>query len=515
MGYIDDQFPLTDESTNFLAVMAKHLANGVPTSSWVSLVNVGLSLTHFVSEAFSTGSNLVRGVIRGMFVDTILADAQAAPDATALANVTANAADFALSQYQESLQPATFAVLRVELSAIANAPANNFTAGSVIAGIPSIGSNVLIYSLDEDIRLAPGGRVVAYFKANSPGSAYNLAAGTAFELKTTFAGVTASLPLSGARYTFGSGNSSLSFHMGANFNDAAGLQVGFRVQSANVTTATISFLTSPDRVWVNMRSDGASAPLSTAEECRALVTSIILEARLPGIQLPAGTDGSGVMAVAGLVQLAYAVTPPLERSGQEAETAVQLMTACPAKWDALDVGNGTPDALYYWVTRPPAGYAATPVSQAEVLDITKPDGTISGGYVTILVTGPLGPLSGPDLAAVQGNMVNPRKNAAFTVLNVVNTVAHNITVNATITYAIASKLVDADITSAIAASLLKLQALLKMGVQTIDESLVEGYVVTASTDITVVVLTAPAAPVTLAWNERAVFVIGTLTYLHV
>ena len=50
MGYIDDQFPLTDEPTNFLAVMAKHLANRVPTSSWVSLVNVGLSLTHFVSE---------------------------------------------------------------------------------------------------------------------------------------------------------------------------------------------------------------------------------------------------------------------------------------------------------------------------------------------------------------------------------------------------------------------------------------------------------------------------------
>lgn len=89
MGYIDDQFPLTDEPTNFLAVMAKHLANGVPTSSWVSLVNVGLSLTHFVSETFTTGSNLVRGVIRGMFVDTILTDAQAAPDAaTSRANET-------------------------------------------------------------------------------------------------------------------------------------------------------------------------------------------------------------------------------------------------------------------------------------------------------------------------------------------------------------------------------------------------------------------------------------------
>jgi len=155
------------------------------------------------------------------------------------------------------------------------------------------------------------------------------------------------------------------------------------------------------------------------------------------------------------------------------------------------------------------------VSQAEVLDITKPDGTISGGYVTVLVTGPLGPLSGPDLAAVQGNMVNPRKNAAFTVLTVVNTVAHNITVTATVTYSLASKLVDADIASAIAASLLKLQALLKMGVQTIDQSLVEGYVVTASTAIEAVAMTAPAAPTVLAWNERAVFVMASMVYVAV
>jgi len=515
MGYIDDQFPLTDEPTNFLAVMAKHLANGVPTSSWVSLVNVGLSLTHFVSETFATGSNLVRGVIRGMFVDTILTDAQAAPDAATLATVTANAVDFALSQYQESLQPATFSTLRVELSAIANAPANNFTAGSVIAGVPSIGSNVLLYSLDEDIRLAPGGRVVAYFKATSPGIAYNLAAGSAFELKTTFVGVTASLPLSGTRYTFGSGNSSISFHMGANFDDAGGLQVGFRVQAPSVATATITFLTSPDIVWVNMRSDGASAPLSTAEECRALITSIILEQRLPGVQLPAGTDGSGVMAVAGLVQLAYAVTPPLEDAGQDAELAVQLVPRCIAKWDATDVGNGTDDALYYWATKAPAGYTASPVSQVQVLNITKPDGTIAGGYVTILVSGLLGPLSADDLAAVRANMINPRKNAAFTVLTVVNTIAHNITVTATVTYTLASKLVDADIASAIAASLLNLQSLLSMGVQTIDPSRIEGFIVAASTAITVVVLSVPAAPVALAWNERAVFVMSAMVYVAV
>lgn len=518
MGIIDTLFPPIDEPTVFQSVMTEHRANGVPTSSWVSLINVGLSLTHFVSEAFSTAATLGRTLVRGMFTDTLLFDAQNAPNAQTLATVTTYADQFAQSQYQESLQPATFTILRVELFSTSNAPTFSFTAGSVLVGTPAV-SNALLYTLTENVVLAAGGRVIGYCKAQSPGSQYNLAANSTFELKTTFAGVSAKLPASGERYTFGTGNSSLSVHAGVNllatFTTGGGAQIklGFRVQAANVTVLTITVGIGSD-IWVNMRSDGASNPISTAAECRTgLLFFGFSDDVFAGVQLPDGTDGSGVMVPVALTGLPQASTA-LQVAGQNTEQAVNLIPRCISKWDATEVGSGTDDALYYWATLPPTGYTASPVSQCSVLTITKPDGTIAGGYTTVLVSGPLGPLSGADLTAVQGNMVNPRKNAAFTILNVVNTVARNITVSATVTYLRSSKLVDDDITSAIAASLLVLQGLLSMGVQSINPSRISGFIVDASTAITIVALSAPAAPVALAWNERAVFVIGTLTYLY-
>lgn len=515
MSIIDTLFPAIDEPTVFQTVMTAHRKNGVPTSSWVSLINVGLSLTHFVSEAFSTAATLGRALVRGMFTDTLLFDAQNATDTQTLATITTYADEFAQSQYQESLQPATFTILRVELFSTSNAPTFSFTAGSVLVGTPSV-NNALLYTLIENVVLNAGGHVIGYCKAQSPGNSYNLAAGSSFELKTTFAGVSAKLPASGERYTFGTGNSSLSIHAGINLTgNGAQIRLGFRVQGSNVSNLTITYTPGvTSDIWVNMRSDGTSNPLSTTAECRAgLIFFGFSDDIFSGVQLPDGTDGSGVMVPVALTGLPQASTA-LQVAGQNTEQAVNLIPRCISKWDATEVGAGTDDALYYWATKAPAGYTASPVSQCAVLNITKPDGTIAGGYTTVLVSGPLGPLSGADLTAVQGNMLSPRKNAAFTVLNVVNTVAHNITVSATVTYLRSSKLVDADITNAIAASLLVLQGLLRMGVQSIDPSRIEGFVVSANTAITVVALSAPAAPVALAWNERAVFVIGTLTYLY-
>ena len=60
MAYVDDVLPEVDEPTNFAAAMDAHRRNGVPTSAWVSLVNVGLSITHIVSEAITVGLALLR-----------------------------------------------------------------------------------------------------------------------------------------------------------------------------------------------------------------------------------------------------------------------------------------------------------------------------------------------------------------------------------------------------------------------------------------------------------------------
>ena len=54
-----------------------------------------------------------------------------------------------------------------------------------------------------------------------------------------------------------------------------------------------------------------------------------------------------------------------------------------------------------------------------------------------------------------------------------------------------------------------------MGTQTIDPSLIEATIGTANTAIWKVVMSAPALPTVLAWNERAVFNVIGMTYTAV
>ena len=514
-GYIDSVLPAQTQSQVYTEILANHVANGVPVSSWRSLVNVGLSLTQYVSEASSTALTLARTVFRGMFADSIFEDISTAPNATTLAQVTQAAEAFALSQYQEAAQPATLATLRVVLSASSGAAVNSFTSGLVIVGTPSV-SAPLLYTLIEALTLDPSGRVVALCRATSPGSGYNLASDSPFELKTTFVGVTAAVPSTGERLTVGTGNYSLTLSAGDNLGANSGEEVAieFVVDAPNVATLTVTSATTPSvqtLVTVHMRSDGASVPLSTAAEIRAGICAQLSAAIIAGAQLPSGTTGGAAMPVSGPFVLPRA-NGPVQTAGQNSETASALMTRSIAKWDALSVGTGTDDALYYWVTKTPAGYTASPVAQAQVINARKSDGTTRGGWITILVTGLLGPLSVADLAAVTANLYNPRKFANFAKLDVINAATNTITVTAHVQYLKTAKLTDADVTAAISSAFLRLQARLQMGVQTIDPSLIEGTIFDASDAIWVVTLSAPAAPTLIAWDERPAFALSGMTY---
>lgn len=519
-GYIDTVLPEQNQPTVYTEILTQHTANGVPTSSWRSLVNVGLSLTQYVSEAFTTAANLARTVFRGMFVDSIQEDANAATDATTLAQITAAANAFAQSQYQETLQPATLALLRVELQSVSNAT-YNFTAGDVLAGTPSTTSS-LIYTLTENIQLGPIGRIVALFQAQSPGSVYNLASDAPFELKTTFTGVTASVPSTGARRTFGTGNSAFNLHAGSN-EEEGGLEVAVRFIVDGPSVATLTFSQSnigTQTVLVaHMRSDAGSAPLTTAAE---LVAAIVNSGGggatrfvIAGASLPDGSTGTGVVAIVSSPTALPRADGPIQEAGQDTETAIDLTNRIIAKWDALSVGTGTDDALYYWGTKAPDGYTASPVAQIQVLNARKSDGTTKGGWITVLVSGELGPLSGADLAAVDANFYNPRKFAAFAKLVTLNATAVPITVTADVSYLKSAKLTDSDISGGIASAFLALQRRLTMGVQTIDEALVKATIFEGSTAIWGVSMSSPAAPTTLAWNERAEFDITGFTYTQV
>lgn len=517
-GYIDSVLPAEDQPTIYEDIRAEHAANGVPVSSWRSLVNVGLSLTQYVSEAFATSRNIARRVFRGMFFDSIREDVAAAPDAQTLAEVTAAAEAFALSQYQETPDPATLAVLRVELISVSTSATYSFTAGTVLVGTPST-TSPLLYTLDENVRLTSGTRVVGLFRAQSPGSLYNLASDAAFELKTTFTGVSATIPSTGARRTFGSGNSSFSLHAGDN-RDEGSREVAIRIvvdgPSVGTLTVTQSNIGDQTVLVFHVRSDAGSLPLTTADELRQSVFNYnVTRFVIAGAQLPDGTDGSGVVALIGSPETLPRADGPIQEAGQDKQGALALLTTSAAKWDALEVGAGTDDALYYWGTLAPAGYTASPVAQIQVLNARKTDGTVRGGWITVLVSGDLGPLSPGDLAAVDANFYSPRKFAAFAKLGTINATTVTITVTAAIEYLKSAKLTDADIEASILSALLVLQRRLTMGVQTIDPSLVESVCGDSNPAIWKITLSAPAAPVTLAWNERAEFQMSGFTYLQV
>jgi len=513
-GYIDQVLPEQTQPATYQEIRLEHQANGVPVSSWRSLVNVGLSLTQYVSEAITSARNIVRTVLRGLFVDSLQEDLAAASPAQ-YAQIADAAVAFAKSQYQENQQPATATLLRAELTSVLSAPVYVLNPGDMIIGTPAT-SNSLLYTLAEALRLDPGGRIIGLFQAQSPGSSFNLASGTTIELKTTFVGVSSNLPASGARLTVGTGNSSLSLHAGSNLANS-NAQVAFRivvdgpsVPLATVTTATSLGVTT---ITVHSRSDAGSLPLSTVSEIRDLLLSLSADL-LTGVQLPAGTDGSGVMALLSAVLLPLA-DGPIASAGQDLQAATDLLNTAVAKWDALLVGKGTDDALYYWATQPPAGFAASPVAQCQVLNALKYDGTIKGGWITVLVSGELGPLSLGELAAVDGNFYNPRKFANFAKLTTLNASAKVINVTAAVDYLKSSKLSDSDINDSIVSALLALQRRLTMGTQTIDPSLIEATIGTANTAIWKVVMSAPALPTVLAWNERAVFNVIGMTYTAV
>ena len=54
----------------FQDLMARHKANGVPTSSWLSIVNVGLSLTQIASEVLADLRARISYIAAGLFLET-------------------------------------------------------------------------------------------------------------------------------------------------------------------------------------------------------------------------------------------------------------------------------------------------------------------------------------------------------------------------------------------------------------------------------------------------------------
>lgn len=188
MATLKDLVSEVTQGTYFNDLMAKHKANKVPTASWLSIVNVGLSLTQLVAELLAELRSTVAQMAAAMFLDY----AQGI-GLTLLAK----------SAYQLDRQPATFTIGQMVLSSVAGAPSYTFAPGDITVGTPGPATSATrLYVNKTGGTLNPGGTLTLSFIATEPGAEGNIPPGSPLDLKTSFAGVSVTNPVIGLTGTW-------------------------------------------------------------------------------------------------------------------------------------------------------------------------------------------------------------------------------------------------------------------------------------------------------------------------
>ena len=69
MALFKDLMASISQSEYFTLLMARHTANEVPTQTWLSVVNLGLSITQYVSELLAQQSALLTETFRSLYLE--------------------------------------------------------------------------------------------------------------------------------------------------------------------------------------------------------------------------------------------------------------------------------------------------------------------------------------------------------------------------------------------------------------------------------------------------------------
>ena len=394
------------QASVFQAVMGRNVANGVPTSSWTSVRNVGLSLSEILSQLYAGLQNAVAASIAGLFID--FAGAQPGMDAATAAVAEAALALFARSQFQlDRAQPQPTVGLHL-LTGSKFGGVQNLSVGQVVDGTPgSLAAGAVLYANSEAGTLAPGSLQVAGL-------------GQGFTLSALAAGVAVRFTYSGVNQTLAATvvGSVVSYSLAT---DDAG----------NPTTTAGDFA-----AWIGAGNGGGGTLVSAAVIGAG---SFVLGAvSLPGsayvpldggalvLQFTAQLAGAAgnvppgspvVLKVGNLPGVSFSLPPWqagtwITSQGADLETAAALKARCVARWGTLGVA-GTEQAARFWATAVPNGYKTSPVSSVQVLanyDTALPG--FRSNHTTVVVVGPAGALTSPQLAAVAANFTDPVASVA-------------------------------------------------------------------------------------------------------
>ena len=406
MALFKDLMASISQSEYFTLLMARHAANEVPTQTWLSVVNIGLSVTQYVSELLAQQSALLTETFRSLYLEEwqgLLDDAVNSSDKQRLEErFRVNAKNFYGIEYEaEQLQVARFV-----LTSVATAPTQSLSAGS-LAGTTG---NGLLWAAQIDAELVPSQRAVVEFVADTAGSAANVPIGTELELKSTFVGVSITNQASGAATAVGTGNAGLYLYAAQSGVTVAVVNLGASLPllvTGNLGTKIVT---------VQLRTNGAAVAQSTADEVRKAinaaggnVAALVIYARNQG-------TGGSVMASVSSVALDWDGSY-IQSSGSDVESAQRLRRRCETRLDTIGGGGGlglppgmlgTEDSLVFWGLARPTGYKASPVRWVRVLSNNKL-GVMSGGESTVILASQAGAVTAADVTAVSGNYESPRK----------------------------------------------------------------------------------------------------------
>lgn len=409
MSLFKDLQKAVTQSEYFTRLMAAHAANEVPTATWLSVVNIGLSITQYVSEALAQVDSLLTETFRALYLEEwqgLLDDAASDTDRARIEErFRINARNF----YGIEYSAAQLQVARFVLTSVATAPTQTLAAGSV-AGTPG---NGLLWASQLEADLVPSQRAVVEFQAAEAGASYNVPIGTTLELKSTFVGVTITNQASGPATAVGSGNAGLYLYAA---------DTGVTVQVVN-SGASLPLTTTGNLgtklITIELRTDGGGVAQSTADEVRLALNAAVAALGIPQLMIYARNQGNGsaVMAVtAAPIPLDWDGSY-IQSAGSDIESAQRLRRRCETRLDTIGGGGGlglppgllgTEDALVFWGLATPTGYTASPVRWVRVLSNNKL-GVMSGGESTIILASQAGAVSAADVAAVALNYENPRK----------------------------------------------------------------------------------------------------------
>ena len=490
MATLQEVITTVSQSSVFQTVMGRHVKNGVPTASWTSLRNVGLSLTQITSQLFAGLQNAVAASISGLFLE--YAGAQPGMDAVTAAAADAALTLFAKSQFQLArVQPQATAGLHL-LTGSKYGPTINLAVGDAVDGTPgSLAAGAVLFANSEAGTLAPGALQVAGL-------------GQGFTLTALAPGVSVRFTYSGANQSLAAGvvGSAISYSLAT---DADG----------NPTTTAADFVT-----WITGGAGGGGTLVSAAQigagsfvlgkislpadgyiplDGGALLLQFTAQAAGSAGNVP---PGSPIVVKAGnLPGVSVSLVPWqagtwITTQGADLETAAALKARCVARWGTLGVA-GTEQAVRFWATAVPNGYKVSPVSAVQVL--ANYDTAIPGfrsNFSTVVVVGPSGALTSPQLNAVRANFTSPIASVAATGipglsdlaskvplgcgLRVVSASNVTVTITGTVNVYASSGASIADVQSAVAQAVAAYQRTLAVGMTLYPQKKIAGVIGQAS-----------------------------------